>query len=553
MLRRLILTFCSMTVVMVLAGLMSPALPLPDITDCARFAGKDAITTYQNQIMLTYLKAVGNMGQVIYAVSADNGSSFTTLVVDSDTLTDYVSAPVINASAGGIVIAFSRDGKTLSKCKTFAEEEFSAEPAIISNYPDPLPLLRYNTTYGAGAVEAITYQADTLTVVNDTSVSYSSMSTEETPVYYSGPSEYWSKIHCNDDIWIKQEGGGNNNGWPIFHAEVTTGGVIRYLSLNPPVEQIFRGGYQEYTPNASINEELAEHLRAYGTTVGPTGTDPGRIVMVTVTGNAYSSLIGHVIDCGPDTADVWTHYPPRSGNYLFRNRYNRIDTSWTSGPSGSIQGMMMVYGKLWIKGNFAGRQIWGATGDISIIGDISLVGTTIGQAPDEIGSPTENRTDFVALVSEKNINIKYGYKDPVDTLRYYPNMGDTYIYASLFALGNGNGNPAGDGNISFEYQHPHPSTPAVRLGNYVYDNIDLYRYRYPQTVDDPWPSEIDYPNYNPLWPERSPYLERGNLHIYGSLYQRRQGYLHLPLSQSDNPLQYPGNNHAGCKLSWNRG
>lgn len=534
MLRRLILSSVVMAMAVALAGLLSPALPVSDLPDCARFAGKDAMADFQNVLRVTYLKAVGEMGQVIYAVSDDSGSSFTCTVVDSDTLADYVSAPVISVNSAGVIIAFSRDDKTWSKFKPAAAAEFIANPVVIADYADPLPLLRNSA---GSAFDAVTYQADTLSVDNSTSVSYSSISAEGTPVYYSGPSEYWGKIHCNDDIWIKQEGGGSNGGWPIFHAEVTTGGNIRYLSPNPPVEQIFRGGYQEFTPNASIGEELADQLRASGLMVGPLDEDPNRIVFVNVAGSTFSSWIGQVIDTGPDTTDVWTHYPPRSGSYLFRNRFARYDTVWTRGPSGVNPYGAIVFGQLWIKGTFSGRQVWGATGDIYIVGDISLLHTPLGGIPDSMGTNLENHSDFVALVSEQNIKIKYGYKEPGDSLRYYPNMGDTYIYASLFALGNGHGNQAEDGNISFEYQHPHPSTPAVEIDDNLWDQIDLHRHKYPQTQSQPWSSRLDYPYYNPLWPESHPYLERGTLHIYGSLYQRRQGFWHLPLNQNDNPLQ----------------
>ena len=54
----------------------------------------------------------------------------------------------------------------------------------------------------------------------------------------------------------------------------------------------------------------------------------------------------------------------------------------------------------------------------------------------------------------------------------------------------------------------------------------MHKRRYPQTLAAPWPPNIDYPYYNPLWPELNPYLERGTIHLYGSVAQRRRGYVH---------------------------
>jgi len=36
---------------------------------------------------------------------------------------------------------------------------------------------------------------------------------------------------------------------------------------------------------------------------------------------------------------------------------------------------------------------------------------------------------------------------------------------------------------------------------------------------------LDYPWYNPLWPERNPYLMRGTINIWGGVNQRRRGFV----------------------------
>lgn len=365
-----------------------------------------------------------------------------------------------------------------------------------------------------------------------------------TNVYFWGPDVIYGKVHSNSDIWLKQLGGGTNNGWPTFHGPVYTAGQIQSFSGTPPYAQVFRAGYWEHVSPLEFNP-TADLIRAHGAAIGSTAFDPNRIMYVTVSGGSYSSWIGQVINAGPDTADVWTQYPPRAGTYMFRNRWTKYDTMWTAGPNGaSIGHSNIVYSKLWIKGNFQGAQTWCAVDTMYLNDNITLAGTTMGQAPDgSVAGSSLNRSDYVGLVSEKSIVIQYGYRDPQDSTRYKPNcdgnttQGAIWIYAAMCALGDGGGVPQKDGIFTFEYQHPHPSVPAVRLGTnpYVWDKIDLHRRRYPPTAANPWPGNIDLPYYNPLWPEGYPYTERGTIHLWGSVAQRRRGYVHRNLSDSEYP------------------
>jgi hypothetical protein len=150
---------------------------------------------------------------------------------------------------------------------------------------------------------------------------------------------------------------------------------------------------------------------------------------------------------------------------------------------------------------------------------------------------------MVGLVSEKSILIQYGYMDPEDFVRYKPNCDQdgVWIYAALAALGRGGGNSLIDGVFSFEYQQPHPSVPAVRLGtsSYAWYWIDLHRRKYPQMPQYPWPGNVDYPWYNPLWPEGNPTLERGTVHLWGSVLSTRAGQMSREYSdpQIHNPNQ----------------
>jgi hypothetical protein len=360
-------------------------------------------------------------------------------------------------------------------------------------------------------------------------------STNNTNVYFYGYDTIYGKVHSNTDIHIKQY-----SGWPTFYGTVYTSGVIVPHNGTPDYSQVFRDGYFEHVGHLEFNA-TADQIRAYGQRVNGEGYDPNKISFVTINGSGFTSKVGEILYHNEsDTADVWTQYPPRAGQYQFRNRFTMRDTIWSDGMSGSVNdGSAIVFHKVWIRGTVTGKQTWCAVDTMYINNDLLYSGTPRGSAPDAEGNL--NRQDFAGYVSEKSIIIQYGYRDPEDSLRYRPNCDGqaegVWIYGALCALGDGMGNSHQDGVFSFEYQHPHPSTPAVRLNNndYVWDRIDLHRYRYPNST---WPAQIDYPWYNPLWPERFPYMERGNIHLYGSVAQRRRGFVH----RSTNDLEYPNPN-----------
>jgi len=361
------------------------------------------------------------------------------------------------------------------------------------------------------------------------------ISVNTTPVYFWGPDVIYGKVHSNTDIWLKQAGGGQNSGWPTFFGRVTTAGSIQSASGQPPYDLVFRGGYQEHVNPIEFNPQ-ANLIRQNGIAFAGGAHLPNSIFLVTVNGNQFTSERGDITDNIRDFATVWTGYPPGVDS-LFRNNFTVRDTIWSSGPSGSVENRSIyVQSNLWIRGTFAGRQTWASKYNMMLNGDILYSGTDAGSAPD---NPDQmNRNDFTGLVSEQSILIQYGYRSPIDSVRHRPNTLPTagtvpgiMIYAAMAALGPDNSdpipeNPSGAGVFSFEYQRPKSSVPAVRLGGVLYDRIDLHRRRYPQTSTQLWPPNIDYPWYNPLWPERVPITGRGTITLYGSIAQRRRGFVH---------------------------
>jgi len=380
------------------------------------------------------------------------------------------------------------------------------------------------------------------------------------PYYYftnensspNGHNLYWSGydvtdgiIRTNSDLWIKQSGGGNNNGWPTFLSPVIVQGNVLAEPCNYPLDDVFQGGLiedQDMGGFPSINP-----AREDGIQIGES-TGNEQIFLIEVDGSTYSGWHGVFSQEYRVNAIVYDEYPP-VGDSLFTNNFSLRDTLWTAlagGPCSDRE--FFVDGELWIKGEFSCKQSWTASGDIKIIGDITLSGTIPGE------DPIDNNSDFVNLLSEKKIELKYGYKNPADSMRIHPMCGPDsephYIYANLYAIGNGQGNSFEDGVFSFEYQHPHPSTPALEVtiqqpdGSIelqLYDWIDLHRRHYPSSTSNPWPSpelgqqRLDLPWYNPLWPEAQPYLERGVISFWGNIYQRRRGFLH----RSHNDSEYP--------------
>jgi len=257
------------------------------------------------------------------------------------------------------------------------------------------------------------------------------------------------------------------------------------------------------------------------------------------------------------------------------------DTIWTEGPSGSLNGQSAwVDSKLWIEGVVEGMQTWGAADTVRIVGDITYANTPPGQAPDDPDDP--NITDYFGLISEEKILIAYKHWDAELEIRRDDNTNDIYLYGAYAALAEGDPLVQGDlyykhdGIFTMEYQHPHGSTPSFwgpspYTGNdtlYVWP--DLHKFVFPEDPslpanmqgfnmhganppagysvcgypyespeytnsfpnNDPdnyvFPYGTDYPWYNPVWPESSVEIafQRGDINLFGSLIQRRRGYVH---------------------------
>ncbi len=365
------------------------------------------------------------------------------------------------------------------------------------------------------------------------------------------------RVHLNTDIYLRR------NSWPRFYGLVTISGIVRVSGggFAYPRDQIFLGGLIENHPIIPFPDRTEEVRRDGILPFGEEARDD-KIAYVTVDGSMYHSMVGRVVmeDVndpefewieGYNQFTIYNSYPPfgEIGEVIGVNRIPKVDTIWTEGPNGVVENTsVFVPMVLWISGDFAGKQTWASSHDVYLKGDLTYSNTIPGLSPDgyddqgnQVRPP--NPTDYLGIISEESIIIQYGHWHPVDSVRVRPNTEDIYMYGVYAALGFGE-NIWNYGAIKADYLYPKGSTPGQVWNGQRYSNIDLHMFSYPTTEANRWPPGLDYPYYNPLWPEpgaiynvpRIPYEMtpnphnaneivrlRGAVKLFGSLLQRRRG------------------------------
>lgn len=511
------------------------------------FAGEPAVQAVGDTIYIAYLSRIDDDHSCLNFTKSHSGSSYTIQVMDP------LEFPISSAPGAPSLVLDLPKITIMVKGEDFLYQSHSAdfgmnwtcqrldEGLIESN--DPYPLMSAiatgtrNFTVKSQAIDSCMLFMNQDKSMNDTNV------------YFSGKDVISGPVMVNSDLRIKQAGGGYNNGWPTFHEPVTLAGNVISSPSSYPVNQVFQGGLIEnaapelFRPNLELFKyDFLSDAQVIGQ------DDEDCIYLMEVDGTNFTMWKGTITQPYTVNADVYAPYPSVGGTPLFSNSFTVVDTIWSDTYFGILFEKLFVKGTLWLKGTFSGQHSIYCDSDIYLIGDILLSNTTPPNSPDPDSYP--NPSEKVSLISDKQIIIKYGYRHPADSVRIHPNIGadneypapfggGVFIYADLIALNKDPDNSRRDGMFTFEYQHPHPSVPAVNMTfdteSYYFDWIDLHRRHYPQTAANPWPHNIDYPWYNPLWPEKAPYLERGTVNLWGSLYQERQGYLH----RSRNDAEYP--------------
>ncbi|MCD4818027.1 MAG: T9SS type A sorting domain-containing protein [Candidatus Cloacimonetes bacterium] len=407
-----------------------------------------------------------------------------------------------------------------------------------------------------------------------------------------GPDELYGKVHSNDDIYIMW----NENSFPVFHDFVSTAGSFIFFPENPPYEDIFLGGYEEYVDEGEgyNYSDVTSEIRNNAIFSFPSDKE---IISVQINGNTYTSMMADIEFVIIDTPSVHSWFPNdadiaetiindggnwyEESNHIWTNYVPIYDTIWQVGPSGVINnGSVFVESELWVEGVVAGKQTWGCAENIYLVGDITYQNTCHGLPPDDPDSI--NFIDYLGLVSEKKIIIKYKHRDPETNEIVDANCCDIMLYGFYAALGQGDEEEYGnlachyDGSFTFEYQHPHGSTPDFSSISpftgidTTYTYIDFHKYIFPPDSDIPpniqgftmhsnipagsfgmsgypyespeylesypntnsenysFPYGTDYPWYNPVWPESAEDIvcERGSIYLYGTIAQTRRGFIH---------------------------
>ncbi len=504
-----------------------------------KFAGQDAFYVSGEQVMATYIEDRGNWDKyIVFARSEDMGETFTYTDVYGPVVYDEFSGPVIDVNDAGDVAIYFSHGIVAGQCYR-AEMPFGGsafEVFTVEGYANiPRAFVRDNEA--DLMVEPFGYWDN----LSRFSGFFNYTQSENGGICYYAGSELWGPIHTNDDIWLK-----NYTGWPMFHRFVSASGQFRYANGTPNPEWVFLGGYAEETRVLDIFEPSMENI------ITPFGDSPSElheIIYVKLMGNSYDVMYGDIV---PDSVatqfTVYDIYPPFGpiGDSIGVNSIVLSDTVWTAGTSGTVPSgsIVAVYDELWIKGEITGMQTWLCTEDIYIVDDLTYVNTAVGDNPDGSDGSPMNHIDLLGLYSDKKIYIQYGLWDPRDSLRHHYNCPDVYIYGSLCAIkGIENDNYHDDGLFTFQYQHPHQSTPNVVMDSTYYTHIDLHLCNYPPANPPywPWPARggggysynplgdsagPDYPWHNPLWPEWTPYKERGTKYHFGGEATYRRGFTH---------------------------
>ncbi|MCD4795769.1 MAG: hypothetical protein K8R49_01175, partial [Candidatus Cloacimonetes bacterium] len=136
-------------------------------------------------------------------------------------------------------------------------------------------------------------------------------------VKFWGTDALWGPVHSNDDIWIAQIGGGNNNGWPTFHEIVTTAKLLRKFpggehleETGAPMAQIFRGGWAEGEDGDGIDPIIynptADLIRENGFWIGDETAD---IVYVKINGSSFEYMNGDIILSDVEEFNVYSWFP----------------------------------------------------------------------------------------------------------------------------------------------------------------------------------------------------------------------------------------------------
>jgi len=497
----------------------------------------NCFATQNNTLYFTYRQKNANTESIILSKSTDLGVNYTYKEVYT---ADELSEPNISFFNNKILIFFAdkNTGKMIKATSNNDGEDFTLSENPDSEIYNSGTEIVANNKLNILSQKGKTVSASEYSLFYDNSIYESGMQAK-----FTGYSLIPGKFHSNTDFEIYHSAGGNANPdapqWPLFLGYASTGGIIIPQGGTPPMPNIFQGGYSENVAQLHFNKtDLLEN------SIHPFGTVPhdNVIIYMRMDGNACIAYVGNIQNVGIDTLVVYDNYPPYGpiGDSIGVNYIPVKDTVWTQIEIPFTNNeAIYVPDVLYLHGEVTGSHSIYSYRSVYITGNITYSGTTVGVSPDDPNNP--NSSDLFGLMSNDKIYISYGYYSPEDGLRHKPNCNGIYLYGS-YATIKDNNDPLNNSVFTFEYQHPHPSTEPCVYNNQTYDKVDLHLHKFPPDADHPWPADLDYPYYNPLWPESAENItyERGEIHLFGSIAQINAGYIHRsgndPFNHSNPPV-----------------
>ncbi|MBC8385132.1 MAG: hypothetical protein H8E57_06400, partial [Candidatus Cloacimonetes bacterium] len=218
-----------------------------------QLCGQNAAQIIDNNIYTTYLTIDFPNNEIWLAFSENNGTSYNQILVDSmensqhyynnfDVFED--NSPALTVSPDGqITIIYSKiqPDSTIILFKAVSDDNGSSfeinpvvpptegifeTPSLFSTDNDQILCYKTGRTEQLAEYEYFTH------IQEYENASDGNENARVRPFW--GQDEFCGKVHSNDDIWVGQFGGGNNNGWPTFHEIASTSGIFKYYPTGQP-------------------------------------------------------------------------------------------------------------------------------------------------------------------------------------------------------------------------------------------------------------------------------------------------------------------------------
>jgi hypothetical protein len=331
-------------------------------------------------------------------------------------------------------------------------------------------------------------------------------------------------VNCNFDYKVDP--------WDYFLLSLYASGQFNLID-GPPICNLFDYGWHDFEPEhylASSSSIIYDNIF--------NGEQDADYIHMKVEDGAYQAKAIKV-NYALDTLIIYDSFPPYGeiGDSIGVNILEMpTDTIVTDLANGVLNNRnVVVHNDLYLEGSFSGDCRIKCLNDIYLTNDILLSNTDKGESPNKIELGNGNFNDNVIIETMGSTIIKYKNYDYYELNEHgKPTINDSntdniHIYATLI-------NMSENGCLTYEYKHRHPSTPSVIIdGKTHYPDLHLNQF---PPINNNWPSagnyidslyngvNLDYPYYNPVWPELYPSFENGKVYLWGSIFSDKLSIIH---------------------------